>query len=190
MISATRRQCQSPFYLAMTVGTLLTHWSARITFLLYAAAVAAWLIGNTRAARLAWTSGFLVYLTHVAAAFHFRHHWSHVAAYEETARQTAALFGVRSGVGLYCNYVFTAVWALDVIWMWWSAETYRRRRRWIGAAIHCFMAFLFFNATVVFVSGWVRWLGLMVSIALGILWLRMKRARRQTRLPHDDAFSA
>src|SRR5262245_4933739 len=176
MISATRRRSQPPFYLAMTIGTLLIHWSARISFLLYAAAIGAWLIGNTRSARLAWTSGFLFYLIHVAAAFHFRYHWGHLAAYEETARQTSELFGVPSGIGLYCNYAFTAVWALDVIWIWWSAEAYRRRRRWIGVVIQCFMAFLFFNATVVFVSGWVRWLGLMVSIALGILGLRMRRA--------------
>ena len=177
IISAACRRGKSPFYLAMNFGTLFTHWSARIAFVLYAATLAAWLIGKPRAARLAWTSGFLVYLTHVAAAFHFRHHWSHDAAYEETARQTAELLGVRSGGGLYCNYAFTAVWAFDVIWIWWRAETYRRRRRWITAVIHCFMAFMFFNAMVVFVSGWVRWLGLTVTITLGILWLRMRRAR-------------
>lgn len=79
---------------------------------------------------------------------------------EQTARQTAELFGVRWG-GLYGNYAFTAVWALDVI----------------AAVIHCFIAFLFFNAAVVFVSGWVRWLGLTVAIALGILWLRRRRTR-------------
>ena len=153
----------------MTIGTLLTHWSARLAFLLYAVAVAAWLVRKPRAARLAWTSGFLLYLAHVTAAFHFRHHWSHSAAYEETARQTAALFGVHSGVGLYANYVFTAIWALDVIWMWWSPDTYRRRPRWIAVAIHGFIAFMFFNATVVFVTGSVRWLGLTVTIALGML---------------------
>jgi hypothetical protein len=158
----------------MTIGTLIIHWSARIAFLLYAASLAAWLIGRPRAARLAWTSGLGIYLTHVAAAFQFRHHWSHNAAYEETARQTADLFGVRWGGGLYCNYAFTAVWVLDVIWIWWSAETYRRRPRWITAIIHGFMAFMFLNATVIFVSGWVRWLGLMVTIALGVLWLRAR----------------
>lgn len=161
----------------MTIGTLLTHWSARITFLLYAVSLAAWLLGRSRAARLAWTTGLCAYLVHVAAAFHFRHHWSHDAAYEETARQTAELFGVRWGGGLYCNYAFTAVWALDVIWIWWSAETYRRRRRWIGMIIHGFMAFMFFNATVIFVSGWVRWMSLIVTSALGILWLRTRGTR-------------
>jgi hypothetical protein len=164
----------------MTIGTLLTLWSARIAFLFYAAALAAWLTGLARAARLAWALGFLVYLSHVAAAFHFHHHWSHDAAYEETARQTAGLFGVRSGAGLYCNYAFTCVWALDALWIWWSAETYRRRPRSIAAAIHSFMAFMFFNATVVFVSGWVRWLGLTVTVGLGILWFRK---RLSTTLP-------
>jgi hypothetical protein len=101
----------------MTIGTLLILWSARFTFLLYAASLAAWLIGRPRAARLVWTSGFWFYLTHVAAAFHFRHHWSHALAYEQTARQTAEPFGASWGGGLYFNYAFTAVWALDVIWI-------------------------------------------------------------------------
>lgn len=166
---------RSPFYLAMTIGTQLTLWSARIAFLLYVAALAAWLIGKPRAARFAWTSGFMIYLSHVAAAFHFQHHWSHNAAYEETARQTAELFGVRSGEGLYFNYVFTAVWACDVIWSWWRATSYHGRPVWISATIHAFLAFMFFNATVVFVSGWVRWLGVAATVALSALWFRAKR---------------
>jgi hypothetical protein len=157
----------------MTAGTLIIHWSARIAFLLFAAALAAWLVGKPRAARLVWTCGFLLYLGHVAAAFQFRHHWSHEAAYEETARRTAELFGTPSGAGLYCNYAFTLVWAADVIWIWWNEETHRRRR-WIVMAIHSFMAFMFFNATVVFGSGWVRWMGLMVTLAIGMLWRSMK----------------
>jgi hypothetical protein len=164
-----------PFYRAMTMGTLFIHWSARVAFLLYAAALAAWLLRKPRAARLTWTFGFLVFLTHVAAAFQWVHHWSHSAAYEETALQTAALLGVNSGVGLYCNYAFSAVWALDVIWLLGSAETYRRRPLWIAVAIHGFMAFMFFNATVVFVTGWVRWLGAIASLALGVLWLRTRQ---------------
>jgi hypothetical protein len=139
----------------MTIGALFTHRTAWIAFLLYATGLAAWLTGRPRAARLAWTSGLCIYLTHVAAAFQFRHHW---------------------GGGLYFNYAFTAPWVLDVIWIWWSPETYRRRRRWIALVIHGFMAFMFFNATVIFVSGWVRWLGLMVTIVFGILWLRTRSA--------------
>jgi hypothetical protein len=152
-------------------GTLLILWTARIAFLLYAVALACWLIGKPRDARLAWTAGMFVFLSHVAAAFHFQHHWSHAAAYEETARQTAALFGIRSGSGLYLNYVFTAIWALDVIWLW----THAQRERWITIAVNAFMAFMFFNATVIFVSGSVRWLGIAVTVSLGILYLRFSR---------------
>src|SRR5215475_9933608 len=112
----------------MTIGTPLIHWSARIAFLLYAAALGAWLVEKPRAARLPWTCGLILYLAHVGAAFHFRYHWSHDAAFAETARQTAELFGIPAGAGLYCNYVFTAVWAFDAIWIWWNEETHRRRR--------------------------------------------------------------
>ena len=49
-------------------------------------------------------------------------------SYEATARQTAELFRIRWGGGLYFNYVFTAVWAADVLWMWAKPEAYRARR--------------------------------------------------------------
>jgi hypothetical protein len=152
-------------------GSLLTHWTARAAFLLYAGALAAWMAARPRVARQAWTAGFLVYLAHVAAAFQFYHHWSHDAAYRETARQTGELLGIASGAGLYWNYGFTAVWAADVIRLW-------RNGKWprgVQAAIHCFMAFMFFNATVVFVSGWVRWMG--IGVAIGLLALRLRRGR-------------
>jgi hypothetical protein len=155
-------------------------WSARAAFLFYIAALTAWLTGKPGAARLAWIIGLFVYLSHVAAAFQFQHHWSHTAAYEETARQTAKLFGLHVGSGLYFNYAFTAVWALDVLWIWRSVETYRRRPRWISVAIHSFMAFMFFNAAVVFVSGWFRWVGVAAIVALGMLWFSTRRPRRLT----------
>jgi len=158
----------------MTNGTLLVLWSARLALVLYAGSLAAWLIGKPQSARLAWTSGFCVYLLHVAAAFQFRHHWSHAAAYQETARQTAELFGVRWGGGLYFNYGFTAVWVLAVIWIWRSPEAFRRQL-WIVVAVHSFMAFMFFNAAVVFVAGWVRWVGLIIGISLGVLWWRTRK---------------
>ena len=128
-------------------------WTARAAFLFYVCALAAWLREWPRLARSAWTAGLLVYVIHVAAAFQFRHHWSHAVAFEDTARQTAAQFGMWWGGGLYFNYVFTAVWIFDVIWLWRSADSYSGRPRWITAAIQSFMAFMFFNAVVVFVSG-------------------------------------
>ena len=111
----------------------------------------------------------------VAAAFAFQHGWSHDAAFRETARRTDELFGVQSGAGLYFNYAFTAVWLADVVWLWTSGETYRTRPRWISDSIHAFMAFMFFNATVVFASGWVRWLGVVATAILLLIHAPFRR---------------
>ena len=159
----------------MTFGEWSILWTACVAFLCYVCALAAWLTGRPRAARSAWTLGLIVYLSHVAAAFQFRHHWSHAAAYEHTAQQTAAQFGMQWGGGLYFNYVFTAAWILDVVWLWWRSDAYRTRPRWVTFAIQSFMGFLYFNATVVFAPGPVRWMGLAAMVVLGILgWRRMK----------------
>jgi hypothetical protein len=92
----------------------------------------------------------------VALAFQIVHHWSHAAAYEHTAEQTAALLGpvARIGAGLYLNYLFLLFWVGDAT-AWWvgGLKSYDRRRAWIVALIYGFMAFMAFNATVVFGKG-------------------------------------
>ena len=148
---------------------LITLWTVRIACLCYGGALAAWLMLKPRAARLLWTAGLVCYLAHVAAAFSFQHHWSHREAYEETARQTAALFRIHWGGGLYFNYAFTAIWTADVVRLWWKPESSRLR-----AAVHVFLAFMFFNAVVVFGSGWIRWSGVAAAAVLTILWKRRK----------------
>jgi hypothetical protein len=80
--------------------------------------VGLWLKRRDPAARLAWTLACAFYLMHVAAAFQFHHHWSHLAAYRETAQQTAEVFGLNWGGGLYFNYAFTIVWIADALWWW------------------------------------------------------------------------
>jgi len=157
----------------MTAGQLITLWTIRLACILYAAACAGWLTSRDKPARLAWTLAYFFYVMHVGAAFASYHHWSHQAAYRETARQTAEIFGVRWGGGLYFNYVFTAVWGGDVFLRWLKVE--RSLPKWIPGAIHSFLAFMFFNATVVFASGWVRWFGITATLLLGILWRQATR---------------
>jgi len=151
----------------MAHGPLVTLWTIRLSCGLYALGCAGWLTNRRKAARLAWTAAYLFYLVHVCAAFTFYYHWSHEAAYRETARQTAELFGIRWGGGIYFNYVFTFVWGADV-WRRWSGCD--RLPKWVDMAIQWFLAFMFLNATVVFASGWVRWLGIMAAAGLGLLW--------------------
>ena len=159
-------------------GDGLTRWTVRLALLLYAATLVLRLAapGKSRAARLLWTSGCLLFLVHVAAAFHFFHGWSHGDAYRETARQTGNLTGTYWGGGLYLNYLFTLAWAADAAW-WWGGglEAYARRPRWIGGALHAFLLFMAFNATVVFERGAVRWLG--GGVAALLLALVIARAR-------------
>jgi hypothetical protein len=162
-------------------GEIFTIWSVRAATLFYVTALAIWL-GATgprasgsvarRTARLLWTAGCFSYLAHVYGAFEYFHGWSHAAAYAETARQTAELFGLYWGGGLFFNYAFTIVWVADVIWSWRGLQTYERRSRWISAAMHAFLAFMFFNGAVVFASGFSRWLGLAATPVLLLLWWR------------------
>jgi len=157
-------------------GEAFTIWSVRVATLLYVTALLFWLGARTprgqRTARLAWTAGCLCYLAHVYGAFQYIHGWSHAAAYAETARQTGELFSLNWGGGLYFNSLFTVVWPADVIWWWRGIGRYSKRPRWATAAVHGFLAFLFFNATVVFAQGLARWMGIAATPML--LWLAWK----------------
>ncbi|MDX1981043.1 MAG: hypothetical protein SFV51_12300 [Bryobacteraceae bacterium] len=150
---------------------MFTLWTVRLACVFYVLALAAWAANRPRTARVAWTAGMLFFLLHVVAAFSFHHHWSHEAAYRETARQTAELFGFDWGGGLYFNYVFTALWALDAAWMWIRPLSYGHRPRWIAAAIHGFLAFMFFNGAIVFGSSAVRWPSVAAIPVLAAIWL-------------------
>ncbi len=167
------------------MGELLTRWTVRVALVCYVVALTRMLgtrRGDRDPGRLAWTAGLIAYLAHVVCAFHFFHDWSHAAAYRETARQTAALFGWDWGGGLYFNYVFTAVWSLDVLWWWLAPAAYRARPLWLSAGIHGFLAFMAFNGAVVFGAGLVRWAGL--AACAGLLFL-LWRTRRHAHDPQD-----
>jgi hypothetical protein len=108
-------------------------------------------------------------LVHIAAAFHVAHGWSHAAAYEHTER-TAGV-----GEGIFVNYLVGLVWGADAVWFAGNPVSYARRPRWIGWAVHGLLAFVTFNATVVYGTGLARWLGAFWFVLLGWYWV--KRAR-------------
>lgn len=162
-------------------GELLTRWTVRLALLLYAATLALRCVRpqRPRLARWLWTAGCLLFVVHVAAAFHYFHHWSHTDALSETARRTGEMVGTYWGGGLYLNYLFTLTWALDVAW-WWrpGAAGYGQRPRWVTATVNAFMAFMAFNGAVVFGHGATRWVGATTALLLVILGIRA-RARNQ-----------
>src|SRR4051812_3553647 len=109
----------------MLTGELLTRLTIWLALVLYAAGAVLLLVARGQAhriaiARWAWTLGCFFFLAHVWSAFAFFHGWSHAAAYAETARQTEAMTGIRSGAGLYLNYAFGAAWLAMTCW-WWMA---------------------------------------------------------------------
>jgi hypothetical protein len=120
--------------------------------------------------RRVWTLGCLALWLHVAAAFHFIHDWSHAAAVRQTAEQTKQLTGFAFGGGVYFNYVFAAVWLLDVVLCWrrgWNDPANAPARFW---TIHAVFAFMMVNATVVFGPAYWRSVGIAFAGLFAAVW--------------------
>lgn len=173
----------------MTLDELITQWTVRAALAFYVLSVAGMLQRShgrrwERIARWTWTLGCGFYLAHVVAAFHFYHGWSHTVAYRDTARKTAEVTGFDWGGGLYFNYAFTVFWLGDVVWWWCSDDSRRKRPRSVTWCLHGFLAFIALNATVVFETGALRWLGLAAIFLLGIVGLKAILRRDPSRLGH------
>lgn len=169
------RTCRMPPSHPSHAGELLTLWTIRVAVLLYAVALVLRITAAGRPrplalARLAWTGGLLGLVLHVGCAFHFFHGWSHDDAYTTTAVQTAEVTGLMWGGGLYVNYVFMLTWAADALWWWVWPERYARRSPLVEWAVQGFLAFIVFNALVVFKDGWLRWAGVAGCVALAAVW--------------------
>jgi hypothetical protein len=118
----------------------------------------------------AWLSGAGLCTVHLALALAGRHGWSHEAAVRETARQTAAVYGINWGGGVYVNYCFVAAWWIEA-W-WWRAypSAYFGRRRAITWALRAFYFLIIVNAVIVFASVPRRALGVVLVGALVWIW--------------------
>jgi hypothetical protein len=167
----------------MATGELLTRWTVRVALALYVTGIAlrvraggrrSWLVP----ARLSWAAGCAFFFVHVGCAFQFYHAWSHRAAYEETARQAAQVVGLAWGWGLYVNYAFAGVWAADALWWLSWPECYQARSRVTEGAVQGFLAFVAFNATVVFGTGAIRWAGLTAALLVALIWYTRCQCRQ------------
>ena len=143
----------------------LTRGTVWLALTLYVANECAARRSHLRAARWFNAFGCAAFLAHVACAFQFYHHWSHSAAYADTARQTAELTGWNSGAGLYINYLFALVWLAAVI------TPPRNAMAWI---VRGFFWFMIFNGAVVFVQGPIHYFGLLLCLTLIGCWLIRK----------------
>ena len=164
---------------AADTGDALTRNTVRVALAYYGAAAALMLALHPaewaadswrgRLARCCWTLARAAYLVHVAMAFHHVDHWSHAHALARTQQRTGF------GEGVYVSHLFTLLWTVDVAWWWLRPAGYADRPAWEHRGLQAFMAFVVFNATVVFEQGWISWAGLAVFAALAAVWLGRRR---------------
>ena len=110
---------------------------------------------------MAW--GCLTFLVHVAFAFDHYHGWSHAAAVQHVEDVSGF------GPGLFVSYFFTLLWVVDAAWWGLASHSYDRRPAWLDRTIHAFMAFIVFNGTVIYETGFIRWAGAALFAGLGVL---------------------
>lgn len=101
-----------------------------------------------------WAAGAWLFLVHAATAFHAAHGWSHARAFAHVEAASGY------GAGLFVNYLFGMVWVADAAWLCAAPTVYQGRPRRVGRAVHGFLAFVAFNATVVYATGPLRWAAL------------------------------
>ena len=159
---------QGEWITKLTVWLALSGYTFAVIMLLLSAGRRKW----DAIARIAWTVGCFALVVHVACAYNYYHSWSYSSSYTETARQTAEVYGINWGGGLFINYFLMIAWIADVIWWWTGLEKYRMRSKAITFAWHIFLFFIFFNATIVFVAGPLRWIGVFFSVVILCLLLR------------------
>lgn len=117
-------------------------------------------------------AGLTLLIVHIALAYGVRHGWSHDAAVRATADQTAAVYGLDWGGGLYVNYLFALVWAIDA-WQWSvSPGAAAARPPALHWALRLFYGVIIVNGAVIFVPGPRRGLGVAVVLALIGIWRR------------------
>lgn len=159
----------------MATGDLLTALTIWLALGLYASSQVA---RPSRASRWLSVAGLTLFVAHVVLAFQVHYGWSHATALRETASQTEALTGVRTGSGLYVNYLFGLAWLAEV-WWWTRAETsYLNRPGWVELAGRAFFLFMIVNGAVVFVDEPQRWLGIALAGVLVYAWRPGAAARR------------
>ena len=127
-------------------------WTIWLTMACYFPALAMRLASPpiSKWARILWSLGLIFFLAHFVAAFHFYHVWSHDSAYDHNLRVAGF------GPGIFVSYAFTGLWVLETT-CWWLKGCLPRRLELTYLAAH---AFIMFNGSIVFESGFSRVFGI------------------------------
>ena len=133
--------------------------------------------GSFRVARAAWVAGGAVFLLHLGLAFHLAHGWSHARAFAHVEESSGF------GPGIFVSYFFALLWIADAAEWTLAPAHYAHRSAGRAFALHGFMAFITFNATVVFGRSPLRWVAAAAfALLLGQI-LKDRLVRRQALGP-------
>jgi hypothetical protein len=161
----------------------LVLWSARLCTACYLGRYLADVSGAKRMREWCWTSGWVLLVLHVMAAFQFVHGWSHAAAVAHTAEQTEAMVGIDWGGGVWFNYATIVIWGADVAWRFDSScreKCGRASLAW-SVFVHSYLAAMMISATVIF--GPTYWWA--IAVLFGAIWfvLRSIHSKRKAGSP-------
>ena len=137
--------------------------------------------------RRLWTIAAALAWLHAGAAFHQVYGWSQATAVDATARQTAALFGLAWGGGLFVNYAFLAMWAVDAAWWWMAPASHQQRSPIVERARRWIFVFMFVNGAIVFAAGPARLAGVAAVSAVCVAWALRPAERRDPHMSGDPA---
>ena len=163
------------------MGDIVICWTARLFVACYVGrlfvdAVSDRSETSLRTARILWTCGCVLALAHMAAAFHWKHHWSDSAAYEHVLVRTRETTGFESGLGVYVNYAFAFLWLTDTAIWWWDLRWPNRTvPYWCVQSV---FAFLMFQATAVF--GPAIWKPITIAAITLLIILRRSAVRNSS----------
>ena len=151
------------------------YWTIWIALTLFAAGQAGKRISRDGRVPVPWAwpvsaAGAALLIVHIAIAMGARHGWRHAAAWSATAEQTASVYGLAWGGGVYFNYAFVALWLIE---LWQSRPARPHRASWppaLTAAIRLFYLVMVINAGIVFAGGLRRWFGVLIVTALVVSW--------------------
>jgi hypothetical protein len=167
--------------LLMDTGEWLTRATVWLALSLYVTGEIVRVCGledrSGRLARVLNSLGCAAFVAHFVCAFHFHHHWSHDAAYAETARRTANYFGWNWGGGLYFNYAFLLLWVIQSILSWIKPHNSAPGKGWPLWMVRGFVLMMIVNGAVVFVRGPMKWFGMLLCLALIWSWWPRREAR-------------
>lgn len=150
---------------------IVLYWTIWLSLVSFAAGE----LGKARRLWWAWSAsatGAILLTMHILLAMAVRHGWSHAAALDATARQTGAVVGLNWGGGVYVNYLFAAVWIVELFaWRQWPAG-YDSRPGWMKWSLRAFYLVIIVSGAIIFAAGWRRLMGVAIVAALATSWTR------------------